>query len=139
LERTIEKMDEYGLVGYWFRQFNISKYEPMMRFLVDAAWETSPSASASCRRHFRRVCGSSSVELLMEAISILGDALPEVDEIIGLGFEMPNLLRKIWEPNDYYRPPTVPELDALRGRFQGALIPLQHAQDLVESQGRPYV
>ena len=136
MARIVKGIRAHGLAGYQFRHWLVSKLEPTMGYLVDAAWDPAATPDKSLRRQFNRVCGPRSAHSLLEACHRLEDALPLTDKTIGLAFMMPNLLRKYWaeELGDLR-----PAVKRLRRHYERILPLVRAALEQSEPRGKSYV
>ena len=101
LHTTMRAMRSHGAKGFFFRQFDISEYEPMMRYLVDAAWDSRLTPRKSSERLVEKICGLAAVDPMMKAFRALEKVAPEFDLVIGTGFMMPRMTLKFWEDWPY--------------------------------------
>ena len=100
LHRTLQAMRKYGLVGYWFRLYDRSKYEPVMGYMADAGWDSSTTPKKFYTQQIERVCGKAAVEPILKAYTMLENCMDDVDAILGTGFMMPTLMSRLWHGFD---------------------------------------
>lgn len=98
LHGTVEKMREYGITGFCFRQFDIAQHEPSMAYMIESAWDATITPEDSYRREALRVAGEEAVEDLLAAFHGVEELTEASNAMMGVGFMWPSLYRKYWEP-----------------------------------------
>jgi hypothetical protein len=136
LERVMQGVRAYGLCGYFFRHWLVSKLEPAMGFLVDAAWDAGATAASSVTRQVSRICGDAAVEPVVAAYRMLAEALDETDKLVGIGFLMPTLMRRRWETPLGEQ---VPIVDRLIDVYEQVVTKLRAGLDRSAPRGRSYL
>lgn len=96
LHETVVKMREYGLIGYHFRQFDVSQHEPCMAYVAESAWDASITPQDSNRRYAQRVAGPDAADDLIEALEAVQAITENANAMIGQGFMWPSLYRSHW-------------------------------------------
>lgn len=97
LHATVQKMREYGLAGFCFRQFDISQHEPAMAYLAEAAWDPTVTPEETYRRYALRVVGEAAAKDVLIALHGVEELTATANALMGLGFMWPSLYRKHWE------------------------------------------
>jgi len=98
LHTTVQKMKEYGVQGFCFRQFDISQHEPAMAYMAAAAWDATATPEGAYRRYALGVAGKAAVEDLLAAFGGLEELTEAANGLMGLGFMWPSLYSKHWQP-----------------------------------------
>lgn len=101
LQKMTRAMRRHGVKGYWFRQFDISEYEPGMAILAEAGWDRTITARKVYTGQVERICGKAAVEPMLKAFFMLERALEDANTVIGTGFMMPRLIAKFWTDGCY--------------------------------------
>ena len=96
LHVMVKGMRKYGVKGYWFRQFDISEYEPVMAYLIEAGWDRTMTPRKAYTNLVSRICGEAAVKPVVKAFNRLEATLEDADRVIGTGFMMPRLMQKFW-------------------------------------------
>ena len=96
LHKIVQKMHEYDLKGFSFRQFDISEHEPAMAYMIESAWDASITPEDSYRRYALGVAGEKAVEDLLVAFHDIEDLTEVSNAMMGIGFMFPNLYNKYW-------------------------------------------
>ena len=137
LQGMTRAMRRHGVKGYWFRQFDISAYEPVMAVLAEAGWDRSATARKSYTRQIERICGEAAREPMLKAFFMLERSLEDANAVIGTGFMMPRLISKFWTDRFYMR--NYGEIWQKLILSYAAIEPhLQRAESLSEPRGRQY-
>ena len=98
LHAIVEKMREFRLKGFCFRQFDISQHEPSMAYMAEAAWDPSVTPDNTYRRYARDVAGKAAADDLIAAFRQVEELTESANALMGLGFMFPNIYRKHWGP-----------------------------------------
>ena len=98
LHKTVQKMSEYGLQGFCFRQFDIAQHEPSMAYMIESAWDASIMPEDSYRRYALGVAGEKAVEDLLAAFHDVEDLTEVSNAMLGVAFLWPDLYKKYWQP-----------------------------------------
>ncbi len=96
LHKTVRAMRKYGVKGFWFRQFDISEYEPVMAYMAEAGWDHTATPRKTYERQVERICGKDAVKPMLKAFRMLEASLKDANAVIGAGFMMPHLVAKYW-------------------------------------------
>ena len=97
LHKTVQKMREYSLQGFCFRQFDIAQHEPAMAYMIESAWDASITPEDSYRRYALGVAGEKAVEDLLAAFHDVEDLTKVSNAMMGVGFMWPSIYRKYWK------------------------------------------
>jgi len=114
LHRTVAKMREYGLIGFMFRQFDISQHEPCMRYMADAAWDDTLTPEISYRRFARRLVGAEAAEDYVEILKAVEAMTERANAMIGQGFMWPSLYYGHWSAGSKPVPEWQEYIDSLQ-------------------------
>lgn len=98
LHATVERMGQYGLKGFCFRQFDIGQHEPSMAYMIESAWDAAVTPEDAYRRYALGVAGPEAVADLLAAFRGVEDLTGAANALMGLGFMWPSLYRKHWLP-----------------------------------------
>lgn len=139
LHRIVRGMKKFGVKGFWFRQFDISEYEPVMAYLAEAGWDRTASPTKTYRRQVGRICGEAAVEPMLRAYRLLEKTLDDANAAIGVGFMMPHLVAKYWrngleKPN----PKWLKTMDRLIAAYRRIEPVVAKALAASEPRGRQY-
>lgn len=96
LHKIVQKMREYGLKGFSFRQFDISEHEPAMAYMIESAWDASVTPEDSYRRYALGVAGEKAIDDLLVAFHKVEDLTKVSNGMMGIGFMWPSLYKKYW-------------------------------------------
>ncbi|MDP7397185.1 MAG: alpha-glucuronidase family glycosyl hydrolase [Lentisphaeria bacterium] len=96
LHETMRAMRRHGAKGYFFRQFDISEYEPVMAYMAEAGWDHTATPRKTYERQVERICGKDAVKPMLKAFRMLEASLKDANAVIGAGFMMPHLVAKYW-------------------------------------------
>ena len=89
-------MREYGLIGFSFRQFDISEHEPAMAYMAESAWDTSITPEDSYRRYALGVAGEKAADDLVAAFHGVEKLTEVSNSMMGVAFLWPSLYKKYW-------------------------------------------
>ena len=137
LHTMVKGMRRFGVAGYWFRQFDISEYEPVMGYMIEAGWDRTATPRKTYTRQVERICGDASVAPMIKAFGILERLLEDTDAVIGTGFMMPNLIAKFWVPGFFDAGYRANWKTLMRG-YDVAIVALEHGVALSEPRGQQY-
>ena len=137
LHTMVKAMRRYGVKGYWFRQFDISEYEPVMAYLLDASWDRTATPKKTYTRQVERICGQASVKPMLKAFGMLEGILEDINAVIGTGFMMPRLVAKFWR-DGFYMQDYAKTWQKLIRNFATIEPHLEQAVALSEPRGRQY-
>jgi len=137
LQKMTRGMRHHGVRGYWFRQFDISEYEPVMACLAEAGWDRTATARKTYTRQVERICGRAAVEPMLKAFFMLEGALENTNSVIGTGFMMPRLISKFWTDGFYGRD-YGKTWKKLIGSYEAIEPHLERAEALSAPRGRRY-
>ena len=137
LQKMTRAMRRHGVKGYWFRQFDISEYEPVMALLVEAGWDRTVTARKVYARQVARVCGTAALEPMLKAFTMLERALEDANTVIGTGFMMPRLISKFWT-DGFHRRDDDKTWQKLIPSYEAIEPHLERAEALSEPRGRKY-
>ena len=98
LHTIMQRLREYGLAGFSFRQFDISQHEPAMAYMAEAAWDATVTPEDTYRRYALRVAGEEAADDLLAALRGVEALTEAANSLMGLGFMWPSLYSKHWEP-----------------------------------------
>ena len=96
LYKIVQKMHEYGLMGFSFRQFDISEHEPAMAYMIESAWDTSITPEDSYQRYALGVAGERAVDDLVAVFHSVEKLTEVSNTMMGVAFLWPNLYKKYW-------------------------------------------
>ncbi len=133
LHKTVRAMRKYGLVGYRFRLYDMSKYEPIMGYMAETSWDRTATPKKTYTRQIERICGEAAVEPIRKAYMMLENCMDDVDASFGTGFMMPTLMTRFWHGFDKSE-----AWKRLIKKF-GAIAPLlEQGVELSEPRGKQY-
>ena len=133
LHKTIQTMRKYGLVGYLFRLYDMSKYEPVIGYMAEAGWDQTVTPEKTCTRQIERVCGEAAVQPVLKAYTMLENCMDDVDAIMGTGFMVPTLMNRLWSGFDKSE-----VWMRLIGKFNAVEPLLEEGLELSEPRGKQY-
>jgi hypothetical protein len=96
LHQTVQKMRQYAIKGFCFRQFDISQHEPSMAYMAEAAWDGTATPDKTYQRYANRVAGAQAAEDLVAALGAVGELTDAANSLMGAGFMFPSLYHKYW-------------------------------------------
>lgn len=96
LQTTVKGMRRHGVSGYWFRLYDTSRYEHVIRYMAEAGWDRAVTPRRSWSNHVERICGPEAVKPMLKAFRLLEGTLDDVNHMMGTGFMFPPLLSKFW-------------------------------------------
>jgi len=114
LHETVTKMHEYGLIGYMFRQFDVSQHEPCMAYMVESAWDKTVTPEDSYLRYAMCVVGEDAAKDLVDVYHRVEQITEAGNAMIGHGFMWPSLYRNHWEKGATYNPQWEDYIDSLK-------------------------
>ncbi len=96
LHKTVQKMREYGLRGFCFRQFDIAQHEPAMAYMIESAWDASITPEDSYRRYALGVAGEKAVDDLLAVFHDMEELTEKSNKMMGVAFLWPSLYKGYW-------------------------------------------
>ena len=97
LHKTVQKMREYGLKGFCFRQFDISQHEASMAYMIESAWDRNITPDDAYQRYAHDIAGDRAAKHLTEAFHELESLAASANGLMGLAFMFPHLYSKHWK------------------------------------------
>lgn len=135
LHTTVQKMRDYGIQGFCFRQFDISQHEPAMAYMAEAAWDASTTPEDAYQRYAVGVAGEAAAGDLLAAFRGVDELTEAANGMMGLGFMWPSLYSKHWQPGT--RPD--PAWQEYMARLGPVIEHLERAVDRSAPRGRRLV
>jgi len=129
LHKSVQKMREYGLQGFCFRQFDISEHEPAMAYMIESAWDASITPEDSYRRYALGVAGEKAVDDLLAVFHDMEELTEKSNTMMGVAFLWPSLYKKYWSQG------TKP--DPAWQDYIAELAPIEDRLRVVLSEGEP--
>ena len=136
LHRIFQAMERYNVVGYFGRQFLVTKLEAGTAYMAQASWSSRITPESVYRDQVRQVCGEAAVSDMLEVYRILEEATLTGDRVaMGFLFPVTTMMRKHWHsdtgPN--------PGWDELRAHYLKAVPLVESALRKSRPAGRSYV
>ena len=136
LHRLLQAMEQYGIYGYFGRQFLVTKLEAATAYLAQASWSSQITPESVYRDQVRQVCGEAAVQDMLQAYGILEQATRRGDQVaMGFLFPVTNMMRKHWES----REGPVAGWDELRTFYQKAIPLVESALQKSRPGGKSYL
>lgn len=102
LHTTMRAMRRYDVKGYWFRWYDQTQYEPIVRYMAQAGWDAKATPNKTYEQLLTAVCGKAGLAQARKAFAMLEAIVPDVNAVCGTGFMVPHMMSKYWEPFDAF-------------------------------------
>lgn len=136
LHRLVQGAKRAGSDGLFGRQWLVSKLEPQIDFLANAAWRDPWTPADTFHHHLETICGAEALPILLRAMEIGEQADDYAGQNgVGLTFLMPGLINYHW----LFAQPPDKSLGVLQDYYRQLLSSLRDAEARSLPQGRGYL